>query len=271
LLLIDALESGRLEAMTATASAGRTARARARAELTQEIKQEARRQLAAHGAEGLSLRAVARELGMVSSALYRYFPSRDELLTALIIDAYDALGEAAEVASAERLATDIRGRWAAVCHAIRNWALAHPHEYALIYGSPVPGYQAPQATIAPAARVARVAGGLLADAWRETRAAGRGTPGPDEDAPGAGRRVPEPAPPPRPPLPQELAEQAAVVAGAVAPGVPEAVIIRMLIAWTQLFGMISFELFGQLVGSVDPADTFFGYAVEQMADFIGLP
>ena len=135
----------------------------------------------------------------------------------------------------------------------------------------MPGYQAPQATIAPAARVARVAGGIVADAWREAGDAGRGTPGADEDVPGAGRRVPDPAPPPPPPLPQGLAEQAAVVADAVAPGVSEIVIIRMLIAWTQLFGMISFELFGQLVGSVDPADTFFGYAVEQMADFIGLP
>ena len=202
-------------------SAGRTARERARAELTREIKQEARRQLAAHGAQGLSLRAVARELGMVSSALYRYFPSRDELLTALIIDAYDALGDAAEAADAGRPAADIRGRWAATCHAVRNWALAHPHEYALIYGSPVPGYQAPQATVVPAARIARVAGGLVADA--------------------------------------------------IAPGVPGAVIARLLIAWTQLFGMISFELFGQFVGSADPADAFFGYAVEQMADFIGLP
>jgi AcrR family transcriptional regulator len=242
--------------MTATASASRTARARARAELTQEIKQEARRQLASRGAQGLSLRAVARELGMVSSALYRYFPSRDELLTALIIDAYDALGAAAEDASAGQPATDFRGRWAAACHAIRNWALAHPHEYALIYGSPVPGYQAPQATIAPAARVAGVAGGLLADAWREIRAAGGQAPGL--------------APPPRP-LPPALAEQAAIVADAIAPGVPGTVIVRLLVAWTQLFGMISFELFGQLVGSVDPADTFFGYAVRQMADFIGLP
>ena len=207
--------------MTATTSASRTARERARAELTREIKQEARRQLAAHGAQGLSLRAVARELGMVSSALYRYFPSRDELLTALIIDAYDALGDAAEAADAGRPAADIRGRWAATCHAVRNWALAHPHEYALIYGSPVPGYQAPQATVVPAARIARVAGGLVADA--------------------------------------------------IAPGVPGAVIARLLIAWTQLFGMISFELFGQFVGSADPADAFFGYAVEQMADFIGLP
>ena len=226
--------------MTATASASRTARERARAELTQEIKQEARRQLAAHGAQGLSLRAVARELGMVSSALYRYFPSRDELLTALIIDAYDALGQAAEAADAGRPPADIRRRWRATCHAVRNWALAHPHEYALIYGSPVPGYQAPQATIASATRVARVAGGLVADAWRDTR-------------------------------PAEAGHPAASVADAIAPGVPGALIARLLIAWTQLFGMISFELFGQLVGSADPADAFFGYAVDQMADFIGLP
>ena len=78
----------------------RGARERARAELTQEIKAAARARLAKDGASGLSLRAVSRDLGMVSSALYRYFPSRDELLTALIIDAYDALGVAAEKAAA---------------------------------------------------------------------------------------------------------------------------------------------------------------------------
>jgi len=84
--------------MTATQNAPRTARERARAELTREIKEAARRQLAATGADGISLRAVARELGMASSALYRYYPSRDDLLTALIIDAYDAVGDAAEQA-----------------------------------------------------------------------------------------------------------------------------------------------------------------------------
>jgi Tetracyclin repressor-like, C-terminal domain len=67
-----------------------------------------------------------------------------------------------------------------------------------------------------------------------------------------------------------LAAQAAIVADAIAPDVPEPLIVRALIAWTQLFGMISFELFGQLVGSADPSDEFFGYAVEQMAAFIPL-
>src|SRR5882757_2934267 len=133
-------------------NAGRTARQRARDELTREITDEARRQLAHAGADGLSLRAVSRELGMVSSALYRYFPSRDHLLTALIIDAYNAIGIAAE--SADRSSGDPAARWLSVWAGTRAWAQAHRHEYALIYGSPVPGYRAPQDTTGPAGRVA---------------------------------------------------------------------------------------------------------------------
>src|SRR5438132_1796502 len=120
----------------ATASP-RTARDRARAELTEEIKAVARRHLAEEGSAALSLRAVAREVGMVSSAVYRYFPSRDDLLTALIIDAYDAVGEHAEAAERASRNRGIAVRWLTVCEAIRAWALANPHEYALIYGSPV--------------------------------------------------------------------------------------------------------------------------------------
>ena len=182
-----------------------TARERARAELTREIKEEARRQLAETGAHGLSLRAVARELGMVSSALYRYFPSRDDLLTALIIDAYDALGEVAETAIAASARP--RVRWLAACHAIRGWALAHPHEYALIYGSPVPGYRAPQATVGPASRVPLAFMGVLRDA-----VAGGDMPagGDGASSPGGGwaarwrtrqRRSPPPSRPP-PALPR---------------------------------------------------------------------
>jgi AcrR family transcriptional regulator len=238
-----------------------TARERARAQITQEIKDEARRQLAAHGAQRLSLRAVARELGMVSSALYRYFASRDELLTALIIDAYDALGAAAEAAAAARPPAAVRERWRACCHAARDWAIAHPHEYALIYGSPVPGYQAPAETIVPAGRVALVIGGLLADIWRGAD----GAAGPAGVAGVTGGVAAQER------LPGQLAEQSAAVGAMIAPGVPAPVVARTMIAWTQLFGMISFELFGQLVGSVDPSDDFFGYAVERMADLVGLP
>ena len=231
--------------------ASQTARERARAELTREIKEEARRQLAETGAHGLSLRAVARELGMVSSALYRYFASRDELLTALIIDAYNALGEAAETATAS--GSGPRQRWAAACQAIRGWALAHPHEYALIYGSPVPGYRAPEATIGPASRVPLAFAGVLADAAASgALKAGDG-----------------------PPLDGPLAGQAAVLAAALsasgAPAVPPGALVRAVIAWAQLFGMISFELFGQFAGSFEPADALFGHAVSQLTAFVGLP
>ncbi|MEV5960852.1 TetR/AcrR family transcriptional regulator [Kribbella sp. NPDC051952] len=241
-------------------NAGRTARERARAELSDEIKSVARRQLATVGAEGLSLRAVSRELGMVSSALYRYFPSRDDLLTVLIIDAYDALGEAAESAAEKSGASFAVGKgeaagawdplqtWVAVFSAVRAWARANPQEYALIYGSPVLGYQAPQTTVQPAIRVPLLMVALLQQAHTEGRLAAL------EDAP-------EPT--------GVLAEQVAVLV-ALAPGLPPRLLLRMMIVWTQLFGMISFELFGQLVGSMDPADEFFDSATRQMAAFVGL-
>ena len=157
-------------------------------EITREITDIARARLAAEGAAALSLRAVARDMGMVSSAVYRYFSSRDELLTALIIDGYNAIGEAVENADAACRRGDYSGRWLAACRAARGWAIAHPHEYALIYGSPVPGYQAPADTIGPAARSAVVFGRLVSDA----HAAGQLTP----------LRLPgHPVPLPRPPRP----------------------------------------------------------------------
>src|SRR5579871_3153120 len=113
-------------------SVPRTARARARAEITGEILAAGRRHLATDGAAGLSLRAIARDLGMASSAVYRYVASRDDLLTRLIIDAYDALGETAEAAEAAVGRGDLGGRWAVICRAVRDWALANPNEYALI-------------------------------------------------------------------------------------------------------------------------------------------
>ncbi len=243
----------------------RTARERARLELTREIKEEARRQLAQAGAGGLSLRAVARELGMVSSALYRYYPSRDELLTALIIDAYDAIGAAAEAAIAAPPSTappstaapsaspraGARDRWTDACHAIRDWARAHPHEYALIYGSPVPGYRAPEATIGPAARVPLAFLGLLADA----AATGELAPPPGS------------APLPDGPLATQAAELAATLG---TPAVPAQLLVGAVIAWTQLFGMISFELFGQFVGSFEPADALFARSVAELAALAGL-
>jgi AcrR family transcriptional regulator len=227
-------------------------RARVRAELVKEIKQEARRQVAQAGAPALSLRAVARELGMASSAIYRYFPSRDELLTALIIDAYDAIGAATEAADAACGRQDFAGRWRAGCNAVRNWALEHPHEYALVYGSPVPGYRAPKDTIGPASRVTLALAAVVRDAA----------------AAGALRDpfVPQCAP--------ALSTAAAIEAerlGPVAiPGVPEDAILRALVAWTQLFGIVSFELFGHLAGVVEDINALFEQSVIDICAFVGI-
>jgi len=118
-----------------------------------QIIESGRRQLAVEGAAGLSLRAIARDLGMVSSAVYRYVASRDDLLTLLLVDAYSELADAVDAARAGA-GQDWRAEIAAIAHATRAWAVAHPAGWALLYGSPVPGYHAPpEATVGPGTRV----------------------------------------------------------------------------------------------------------------------
>ncbi|MER6031615.1 TetR/AcrR family transcriptional regulator [Streptomyces sp. NPDC001851] len=226
-------------------STAQGARARARTEVTAAIKEEARRHLAKEGAAKLSLRAVARDLGMVSSALYRYFPSRDELLTALIIDAYDSLGEAAEQARDAAADSAPVARWTAVCEAVRGWALAHPHEYALIYGSPVPGYAAPQTTVPAAARVGLVLIGIVRDAREH----------------GGLSELP---------LPAGLRPEAERMAADLAPELPPESVAALAAAWAQLFGLVSFELFGQFNNVVEDREAFFRHAAMGLAQGVGL-
>ncbi|WP_370665792.1 TetR/AcrR family transcriptional regulator [Streptomyces sp. IBSBF 2507] len=228
-----------------TADGVRGARARARIEVTAAIKTEARAQLAAEGAAKLSLRAVARELGMASSALYRYFPSRDDLLTALIIDAYDSLGGAAEAARDSAAGLGPVRRWTVVCEAVRVWALAHPHEYALIYGSPVPGYTAPEDTIPAAARVGEVLIGIMREAHRGTGLA-------------------------KPVLPAELRPEARRMAADLAPDLPPETVTAMVACWAELFGLVGFEVFGQFNRVVEDRETFFRHAADRLAHSVGL-
>jgi AcrR family transcriptional regulator len=231
-------------------NASRTARDRVRAELIREITEIARRQLATEGAAGLSLRAVAKEMGMVSSAIYRYFPNKDELLTTLIIDGYNAVGAAVEKAEAARPPEDYGGRWLAACRAVRDWALAHPHEYALVYGSPVPGYQAPERTIGPASRSAVVFGKIIGDAYRA----------------GAAER---PGPPV--PVPASFTPDAARLRDAIMAGVPDHIAAAALIAWSGLFGLVSFELFGQFENVVTDRAAFFDHAAACLGRLTGVP
>jgi AcrR family transcriptional regulator len=234
-------------------SVPRTARERARAEITREILDAGRRHLATDGAAALSLRAIARELGMASSAVYRYVASRDDLLTRLIIEAYDSLGAAAEAAEAAQNRADLLGRWSAICQAVRSWALANPNEYSLIYGSPVPGYVAPADTIGPASRVSNLLIGILVDA--AIRAI----------------EIPEPAATKLGPAGQRAL---APVRAAVPAEVTDVAIQAGLMLWSALLGCVSLELFGQFQNVIGERpgdrDAFFSECVARWAAQIGI-
>ncbi|MFC9892551.1 TetR/AcrR family transcriptional regulator [Nocardia sp. NPDC127579] len=226
-------------------------RARVRTEMIEEIKSAARRRLATDGAD-LSLRGVARDLGIVASALYRYFPSRDHLLTALILEAYQALGAAATVAAEQAPAVAYRARWLAACHAVREWALAHPAEYGLLYGTPVPGYQAPADTVAPAAVVVL----LLCDITTDASTAGHLTP---------------PSLPTRLPNPVRADLRALIDQRGGTTRLTEDTLGRVFAAWTQLFGLLGFEVFGRLDGSITARPEYFDHQMNLLADLVGLP
>ncbi len=200
--------------------------------------------MAEQGAPALSLREVAREMGLVSSALYRYFPTRDDLLTALIVDAYNDLGEFAERAASRVPRDQPRRRLHAAALAIRKWAKANPNEYALLYGSPVPGYVAPPFTVEPAARVALVLGSIVVDAWQQSNLH-------VDEVEASMKGVLET---------RSLDE--------VMPGVPESVRALSLMMWSQIFGCISFELFGHFVGTVRNANRFFVIVVDEAANLV---
>ena len=207
-----------------------TARAIARRELTAAIVASARRQLAEIGPAQLSVRAVARDLGMASSAVYRYFPSRDELLTELLVIIYGELADLVEAADAGCERTDLGGRWRALGSTLRDWAVTAPHEYALLYGSPVPGYAAPEATIAPSARVTGVLIGLAVDVGA------------------TGTRT----------------STFADFRAAAGVDLPDEAILRAVTAWGGLLGAISLELFGHLHRAVTDYDTHFALVLDRL-------
>jgi AcrR family transcriptional regulator len=249
-------------------SPARTARALARETITREILDSARARLSTDGPAALSLRAVARDVEMVSSAVYRYFPSRDALLTALLIEAYNELGDAAEAAEAgvaDR--SDTAGRWLATFRAVRTWCVAHPGEFGLLYGTPVPGYAAPRDTVDPATRVVRVLVRIVGDAY----AAGARPPvgpaavptaGPGGAADGeSGTMAPALA---------FIAEHGLMSGTDVTDDELPETVRRAVMAWTLLFGVISFELFGHQVGSVSDPEVWLDEVALRLAADLGI-
>lgn len=227
-----------------------TPRDRARAQTMADIVRIGRQHLATEGAAALSLRAVARDLGVVSSAVYRYVKSRDDLLTLLVVDGYDELGDAVDRALAAVAADDFVGRQAAIARAVRTWGLAEPATYALLFGSPVPGYQAPaELTNGPGTRVVLA----LVRVWTEAFAAGRLEP----PAVAVGSAA--------------LADGFAEVRSELGVEVPDGLISAALFAWAALFGCVTWEVFGQYGdGALGDPEALFELHLERLSAAIGL-
>lgn len=181
------------------------------------------------------MRAVAREVGMVSSAVYRYFPTREALLTAMILESYEGLAAALEAVRARR--PDLR--WAALGRALRSWATERPHEFQLIYGTPVPGYVAPPETVPAAAAVVRpfleVSGGARVAPFADPR------------------------------LMRQMDVLTEVTDGVTGEG-GGAVLAEL----AALIGLVTLELGGHLVGSADPADRLMDALLARQIDTLGL-
>jgi AcrR family transcriptional regulator len=196
-----------------------TPRERYRAQVREEIKKHAWEQIAAAGASALSLNAIAKRIGMSGPALYRYFANRDELITELIREGYRSL------ADTFRARAEAGAGLGDLAHALRGWALEDPQRYLLLYGTPVPGYQAPEDTTRIAAQIMDV----ILDACATEQLC-----------------VMAPSP-----LQEHLDDHRAWAGQHPAP--PSA-LHRALVFWTRLHGVLSLELAGQFTGmGFDPA------------------
>jgi AcrR family transcriptional regulator len=238
-------------------SASRTARDRVRDEVTREILAAAAAHLAQEGAAALSLRSIARDLGMVPSALYRYFDGRDALLSALILEAYTSLADQAEGSAdlaAQAPGSSDGARWVAVPLTMRAWALARPHEWGLIFGSPVPGYRAPEETVVPYARLATALVRPVAEAYRAGRLRVDATETESESS-GATNA---------------MDAALAPVRDALLPDAPTSMVERILQTWCTLIGSISLELFGHWRNTVLDPELFFMRTITRLGDELGL-
>jgi len=212
-------------------------RARLRAAMVGDIKAVARRQLAEQGPGAVSLRGIAREIGTASSALFRYFPTYNDLITALVVDAYDSLTDAMTAGRDVVDLADHAGRWYAICLAYRGWSLANPSEFALLHGTPIPGYDAPPEATGPAAgRFAGVGIGSFAAAVE----AGAADPGRTQVPAGI-----------------RLGERWSDLLRGPAGGYEPRIAGIVLNAWASLQGFLVAEVLGNLSILVDDTDSLY--------------
>lgn len=227
-----------------------TRRERLRAESKDEIKALARKQMAAEGTAGISLRGIAREMGMTAPAIYRYFASRDDLITDLIVDAFTAHGDAIAAADVGYPRSAYGDRVAGMLTAYRDWAINNAVDFQLIYGNPIPGYVAPREITVPAAtRVSAPIIATLAEAY----------------AAGVLRPLPEFLH-----LPPTVDTYMRAFAEAQGYPVPPEVFAIGVHGWNLIHGMIWLEMFGHTPPVIGDSAAFFHHQVTALCRSMNL-
>jgi len=232
-------------------STGTTRRDRQRAATVAEIKAAARKLLLEGGASAVGLRAVARELGLSAPALYRYFGSHEDLISALIADLYDELTDRLITLRDSDPEADLGGQLFLVAGGLRDWALAHPAEFGLLFGAPVPSPLADHHELTPghqaAMRFGAVFKDLVAQVYRQ-----QPFPHPPDEALGAE-------------LVAQLGQKSEVF-----DGMPAGAVYLALNFWTRLYGLICMEVFGQLHWALEDAGAYFQAQLFEIGEGLGL-
>lgn len=227
-----------------------TRREKLRESTIAEIKTLARQQMADSGTAGVSLNGIARSMEMSTPALYRYFASRDDLITALIVDAFTDMAETLEDASRSASLLPVGRRLFTTLLAYREWALVHPVDFQLIYGNPIPGYSAPDQITTPAAyRTFRVFLEILFAAYQQ----GLLSPLPEYQAVSPGFHIALPPP---------------EIAGVGTWPLP--VMMVGMIGWTRMHGIITLELYHHTTPLLDDPGAFYRFEMENLVRQAGL-
>lgn len=212
--------------------------------IREEIKAIARQHMATEGTAAISLRAIARDMEMTAPALYRYFPSRDDLITALIVDAFTALADTLQAADAAHAATAPIERVWAVLLAYRQWALQNPTDFQLIYGNPIPGYTAPGEVTIP-----QVQRGFSAIMGAMQAAVASG----DLHLPADAHL-----------LPSAIHTHFAALIGEGQYPIDPGLFYLGIVAWTRIHGIIMLELYHHLGPTVGDVEAFYRHEIASL-------
>jgi len=231
-------------------------RDRVRAATTDEIKQTARQLLVEQGPEAVSLRAIARQMGMTAPALYRYFDSHEKLIKHVIADIFTELTEdlhaAIESAGAARNG-DLTAKVMAACWEFRRWSLDHKREFGMLFGTPIPGVdvEKDEITAECGSQFGATFLVLILELWRKSP-----FPVPPDDAIDTGLR-------------DQLARYRDGL-GSLGTGLPLGLLLIFLRCWTRLYGTLSLEVFGHLGFALDDAEPMFEIMLADTAPLLGL-